>query len=111
MKPKNAVTFAGITPGYFDSPDRLSTELLLAMGNWKAEGRPGGRRVFTTPKEFFAPFESGGPKLFDFNQTLRGRDAQLHALNAFLADPTAIDGNSESVPKFRIGCPASIAVC
>jgi hypothetical protein len=87
---KKAVTSAGITPGYFDSPDRLSTELLLAKGNWKAEGRPGSRRVFTTPKEFFAPFESGGSKLFDFKQTLRGRDAQLHALNGFLADPTAI---------------------
>jgi len=89
---KNAVTSAGITPAYFDSPDRLSTELLLAMGNWKAQGRPGSRRVFTTAKEFFAPFESSAPRLFDFKQTLRGRDEQLQALNAFLADPTEIVG-------------------
>src|SRR6266849_1854763 len=71
---KNAVTSGGITPVYFDSPERLSTELLLAMGNWNAKGRPGARRVFTTPKEFFAPFESGTPRLFDFKQTLRGRE-------------------------------------
>jgi hypothetical protein len=30
--------------------------------------------------------------LFDFKQTLRGRDAQLQALNAFLTDPTSIVG-------------------
>ena len=89
---KNAVASVGITPAYFDSPDRLSTELLLAMGNWNAEGRPGARRAFTTPKEFFAPFESDVPRLFDFKQTLRGRDVQLQSLNDFLADPTAIVG-------------------
>jgi hypothetical protein len=89
---KKAVSSAGITPAYFDSPDRLSTELLLAMGNWNAEGRPGARRIFTTPKEFFAPFESDVPRLFDFKQTLRGRDAQLQSLNDFLAEPTAIVG-------------------
>jgi hypothetical protein len=89
---KKTVTSAGITPAYFDAPDRLSTELLLAVTNWNAQGRPGARRIFTTPKEFFAPFESDVPRLFDFNQTLRGRDEQLQALNAFLADPTAIVG-------------------
>jgi hypothetical protein len=89
---KNAVTSAGITPAHFDSPDRLTTELLLAMGNWNAQGRPGSRRVFTTAKEFFAPFESDVPRLFDFRQKLRGRDEQLQALNAFLADPTSIVG-------------------
>src|SRR5580704_2219424 len=33
---KKAVTSADITPAYFDSPDRLQTELLLAIGNWNA---------------------------------------------------------------------------
>ena len=51
---KKAVTSANITPAYFDCPDRLQTELLLAMGNWNAQGRPGARLVFTTPSEFFA---------------------------------------------------------
>ena len=89
---KNAVTSAGITPAYFDSPDRLTTELLLAVTNWNAQGRPGARRVFTTPKEFFAPFESDSPRLFDFKQTIRGRQEQLQGLSAFLADPTEIVG-------------------
>jgi Domain of unknown function (DUF4062) len=89
---RDAVQSAKITPAYFDSPDQLQTELLLAVGNWNAQGRPGARLVFTTPSEFFAPFESGAPRLFDFRQTLRGRDAQLQALDAFLADPTPIVG-------------------
>jgi len=62
------------------------------MNNWNAKGRPGARLVFTTPSEFFAQFESGAPRLFDFNQTLRGRDAQLQALNGFLVDPASIVG-------------------
>ncbi len=89
---KKAVTDAKITPAYFDSPDRLQTELLLAMDIWNAQGRPGCRLVFTTPEEFFAPFQSGAPRLFDFKQTLRGRDAELQAPGAFLADPAAIVG-------------------
>lgn len=89
---KNAVTSARITPAYFDSSDRLTTELLLAVTNWNAQGRPGAHRVFTTPKEFFAPFESDAPRLFDFKQTLRGREEQMQGLSAFLADPTEIVG-------------------
>lgn len=89
---KNAVTSAGVTPAYFESTDQLQTKLLLAITNWNAQGRPGARRVFTTPKEFFAPYESDVPRLFDFKQTLRGRDAQLESLDAFLADPTQIVG-------------------
>lgn len=89
---KKAVSDADITPAYFDSPDRLQTQLLLAMGNWNAQGRPGARLIFPTPSEFFAPFESGAPRLFDFKQTLRGRTAQMQALNTFLADPAAIVG-------------------
>jgi len=89
---KKTVNTGNITPAYFESIDQLKTKLLLAITNWNAEGRPGARRVFTTPKEFFAPFESGGPRLFDFKQTLRGRDEQLQALNAFLAGPTQVVG-------------------
>lgn len=89
---KDAVKSVGITPAYFDSPDRLTAELLLSVTKWNAQGRPGARRILTSPKEFFAPFESDVPRLFDFKQTLRGRDEQLHALNVFLADPTAVVG-------------------
>jgi hypothetical protein len=86
------MTSANITPAYFDSADRLQVEVMAAMAKWNAEGRPGARVVFTTPTEFFAPFESGAPRLFDFKQTLRGREAQLQGLDAFLADPTSIVG-------------------
>ena len=89
---KSAVTSAAVTPDYFESTEQLKTKLLLAMTNWNAEGRPGARLVFTTPKEFFARFESDVPRLFDFKQTLRGCNTQLQALDAFLADQTAIVG-------------------
>jgi hypothetical protein len=89
---RSAVTSANITPAYFDTPERLQVELLLAMEKWNAEGRPGSRLVFTTPKEFFARFESDTPRLFDFKQRLRGRDTQITALNAFLAAPESIVG-------------------
>src|ERR1700691_4163955 len=89
---KNAVTSARITPAYFDSPDRLTTELLLAVTNWNAQGRPGARRVFTTPKEVFAPFESDSRRCITFKQKIRGRQEHLQGLSAFLADPTEIVG-------------------
>ena len=57
----------------------------MAIEKWNAEGRPGARLVFTTMKEFFAPYESPTPRLFDFNQTLRGRDSEIEAPNQFLA--------------------------
>jgi Domain of unknown function (DUF4062) len=75
---KLRVNAGKITPAYFESIDELKTKLLLAITNWNAQGRPGARRVFTTPKEFFAPFDSGGPRLFDFRQTLRGRGDRRH---------------------------------
>src|ERR1700683_4740479 len=53
---KTAVDGANLLPSYFDSPDQLKTEILLAMGRWNAQGRPGARLVFTSPEEFFAPF-------------------------------------------------------
>lgn len=89
---KQTVLDSGVTPAYFDTPDRLQVELLLAMEKWNAEGRPGARLVFTTIKEFFAPYESPSPRLFDFNQTLRGRDSEIEALNQFLAAPEPIIG-------------------
>jgi hypothetical protein len=89
---RGAVRAANITASYFDTPERLQVELLLAMEKWNAEGRPGSRFVFTTPKEFFAQFESDTPRLFDFKQTLRGRDTQIAAFNTFLADPASVVG-------------------
>jgi hypothetical protein len=89
---KQTVLDSGITPAYFDTSDRLQIELLLAMEKWNAEGRPGARRILTTMTEFFAPYESPTPRLFDFNQTLRGRDSEIEALNQFVAAPDPIVG-------------------
>jgi Domain of unknown function (DUF4062) len=89
---RGAVRAANITPAYFDTPERLQVELPLTMEKWSAECRPGSRLVFTTPKEFFAQFESDTPRLFDFKQTLRDRDTQIAALNTFLADPASVVG-------------------
>jgi len=87
---KSAVSSADINPAYFDSTERLQLELVLALDEWDAKGHPGSRRYFTTPDEFFAPFRSDSPKLFDFKQTLRGRDAELRSLNEFLAGPKIV---------------------
>jgi hypothetical protein len=87
---KSAVSSAGITPAYFDSTERLQLELVLALDEWDAKGHPGSRRYFTTPNEFFAPFRSDSPKLFDFKQTLRRREAELRSLDEFLAGPKIV---------------------
>ncbi len=50
---KQAVLDYGITPAYFDSPDRLQIELLLTMEKWNTQGRPGARLVFTTREPSF----------------------------------------------------------
>ncbi len=77
-----------ITPAYFETTDQLQTEALLTIERWNAEGRPGARKVFTTPKEFFAPLKkAGAPRLFDFDQTLRGRTTEIDSLNAFVSSP------------------------
>ena len=87
---KRAVLDSKVTPAYFDSSDRLQVELLLALEKWNAEGRPGARLTFTAAEEFFAPYRSVALRLFDFNQTLRGRDAEMQMLNAFLADQSPL---------------------
>lgn len=90
---KKAVDAANVTAGYFENVDRLQTEIVLAMQKWNDQGRPGARLTFTTPTEFFAPFRStGAPRLFDFQQVLRGRAAELEALNGFLADSNLLVG-------------------
>ena len=88
---KRAVSSADITPAYFDSPERLQLELLLALDEWNAKVGPVAVAVFTTPTNSLL-LSIRRAELFDFKQTLRGRDTQLRALNAFLADPTSIVG-------------------
>ena len=51
---KNAVTSAGITPVYFDSPERLSTELPWQWATGMRKGDRGRAASSRPPKEFFA---------------------------------------------------------
>lgn len=89
---RNAVLKANVTPAYFENPDKLQIELLVALQKWNSQGRPGARLTFTSPKEFFSPFQSATPRLFDYNQTLRGRDTEIESLNVFWADRELLVG-------------------
>jgi len=89
---KRAVLDAHLTPAYFDNPDRLQVELLLALQRWNSAGRPGARLTFTTVEEFFAPYRPAERKLFDFEQTLQGRSDEIQALNTFHANPELMVG-------------------
>ena len=77
------------TPAYFDSPDKLALEAVLALDDWEERGRPGARKTFASTSEFFAgknPF--GHFELLDFDTTLLGRGDQLQSLDSFVADVT-----------------------
>jgi uncharacterized protein DUF4062 len=89
---KNAVLKANLTPAYFENPDKLQVELLVALQRWNSQGRPGARLTFTSAEEFFAPFRSATPRLFDYKQTLRGRGTEIEALNAFWVDREPLVG-------------------
>ena len=60
---RNAVLKANVTPAYFENPDKLQIELLVALQKWNSQGRPGARLTFTSPKEFFSPFQSATPEV------------------------------------------------
>jgi len=90
---KNKVQKA-VNPAYFESSDQLKFEVLAAFKRWDAAGRPGVRKTFASREEYFARYERKSDKgaLFDFNQALQGRDAELKALTEFLDDPDLLVG-------------------
>ena len=89
---KSSVLKAKVSPAYFENADQLKSQVLLALIKWESDGRPGARLTFTTLEEFFAPYRSGAPRLFDFNQTLHGRSVEMEALNTFLDSPEQVVG-------------------
>lgn len=89
---RKAVLKANVTPAYFENSDKLQVELLVALQRWNSEGRPGARLTFTSANEFFAPFRSTTPRLFDYNQTLRGRATEIASLNEFWTAPEPVVG-------------------
>lgn len=90
---KKEVDAANVTAAYFENPDKLQIEVLVAIQKWNEEGRPGARLVFATPMEFFAPYRVANiPRLFDFAQVLRGRNTEMNALNGFIASAESAVG-------------------
>jgi hypothetical protein len=75
------------TPGYFDSPEKLALEVVLALDDWEERGRPGARKTFCSMQEFFAGKNAPGYfAMLDFGTTLLGREDTMLALAAFTAD-------------------------
>jgi len=89
---KRSIDKCGVTPGYFETVPQLQVEILQAFQKWEAFGRPGARRTFASLKEFFPPplGPSAPARLFDYEQTLRGRARETLGFHDFLAGPTSI---------------------
>ena len=79
---KQNVTSSAVTPGYFENPDKLKFEVVKAIVNWSALGRPGARKTFATLEDYFPKPKK--ESLFDYEQTLRGRSVESTALDSFL---------------------------
>ena len=77
------------TWAYFSTPDRLALDVVLALDDWEAQGRPGARSTFASTADYFAGKNPAGHfQILDFGTTLLGREDQVRALNDFAADPT-----------------------
>jgi hypothetical protein len=75
------------TPAYFSNIDELKYKVLLALTRWNEKGRPGARKTFS---ETIVPTAVSAHALFNFEQTLQGRNVELSLLNAFLDDPLKV---------------------
>jgi hypothetical protein len=72
----------------FSTPDQLALGVIQALDRWEANGRPGARKTFASPSEYFSQKESGQFQILDFETTLLGRENEIEALNDFAKDPT-----------------------
>ena len=73
---------------YFSTPDRLALDVVLALDDWEAQGRPGARSTFASTADYFAGKNPAGHfQILDFGTTLLGREDQVLALNDFAANP------------------------
>lgn len=70
----------------FSTPDELALAVIQSLDKWENHGRPGARKTFSSPAEFFASKapQSATP-ILDFTTSLFGREEELRALNLFLA--------------------------
>jgi Domain of unknown function (DUF4062) len=74
------------TPAYFTTPDNLALEVILALDQWEARGRPGARKTFASTPEYFAGKNPSSQLILDFGTTLLGREDQIQALDDFAKD-------------------------
>jgi hypothetical protein len=72
-------------PRHFSSTKELKQQIITALRDWDSNGRPGARRVFSTPQQYFRSQTTGGT-LLDYEQTLRGRSIQSNEFERFLED-------------------------
>ena len=72
-------------PSHFSSSKELKKQIIAALRDWDSKGRPGARRVFSTPQQYFRSQATGGT-LLDYEQTLRGRSKQSKEFQDFLGD-------------------------
>lgn len=71
----------------FTNPDNLALAVIQSLDAWDNEGRPGARKTFSSPAQYFAqnapPFAS---PILDLSTTMVGRGDEIADLNTFLAD-------------------------
>ena len=76
-------------PGYFETVDKLATDVLAALARWEKAGRPGARKIFTAPNDFF-DLETPPQKLLRHDVMLYGRSKEIDELNAFERQDAAV---------------------
>lgn len=73
----------------FTTPTELALNVVLALDQWEARGRPGARKTFASTAEYFQGKNPAGQvQLLDFGTTRLGRDDQIRALDYFAGEST-----------------------
>ena len=75
--------------GYFEAVDELATDVLATVTRWEKAGRPGARRIFAAPNDFF-DLETPPQKLLRHDVRLYGRSKEVEELNAFERQDAAV---------------------
>ena len=68
-------------------PIELALAVVQALDEWEARGRPGARKTFASPADYFEGKNPRGQfQILDFRTTLLGREKQIRALDDFAKD-------------------------
>jgi hypothetical protein len=99
-KPLNKETDAAKKKALDDFRSALQVELLLAVEKWNAEGRPGSRFVFTTPKEADVARSrrtDRSPERISCGSDIRGRRLRRQRWDRKIKAATQLDADRERV--------------